>query len=145
MTDRGFAPVVGKTLEALLVVLYVTSLVTVLHGGVLPEYRTATAAEVSDRTLSAAAHRIEASVPPPSSDAAVTRTVDLPAAIDRAAYRLRAENGSLVLEHPDDDLSGRLRLALPRRVVAVEGTWRSDERAVLRVRADDGRLRVLLA
>lgn len=145
MTERGFAPVVGKGLEAVIVVLYVTSLVTVLHGGVLPEYRTATAAEMSERTLAATAERIEASIPPPSSGADVTRTFDLPAAIDRAAYRIRAENGSLVLDHPDDDVSGRLHLALPRRVVAVEGTWHSDERAILRIRATDGRLRVILA
>ncbi|WP_251341434.1 DUF7266 family protein [Haloplanus halophilus] len=145
MTDRGFAPVVGKGLEAVIVVLYITSLVTVLHGGVLPEYRTATAAEVSDRTLASTAAHIEASIPPPSSGVDVTRTVDLPGAIDRAAYRLRVENRSLVLDHPDPALSGRLRLAVPPRVVAVEGSWRSDDRAVLRIRGDDGRLRVILA
>ncbi|GAB3326413.1 hypothetical protein EI982_09975 [Haloplanus rallus] len=145
MTDRGLVPVVGKTLEALLVLLYVASLVATLHGGVVPDYRTAAAAEVSDRTLATTAARIEASVPPPSSGAAVSRRVDLPAAIDGAVYRLRVENRTLVLDHPDPTLSGRLRLSLPRRVATVEGSWSSDERATLRIRGDGSRLRVILA
>ena len=145
MTDRGLVPVVGKALEALLVLLYVASLVATLHGGVVPDYRTAAAAEVSDRTLATTAARIEASVPPPSSDAAVSRAVDLPAAIDDAVYRLRVENRTLVLDHPDPALSGRLRLSLPRRVATVEGSWRSDEPATLRIRGGGDRLRVILA
>jgi len=145
VTDRALVPVVGKVLEAMLVLLYVASLVTALHGGVVPDYRDAAAAEVSDRTLASTAARIEASVPPPSDDAAASRTVDLPAAIDDAVYRLRVENRTLVLDHPDPALSGRLRLALSPRVTAVEGSWRSDEPATVRVRGDDGRLRVILA
>ncbi|AZH24528.1 DUF7266 family protein [Haloplanus aerogenes] len=142
--DRALVPVVGKGLEVLLVLLYVASLVTVLHGGVLPEYRTAAGAEVSDRTLVTAADRIEASVPPPSTAVDVTRTVDLPDTIDRATYRLRAVNGTLVLDHPDDALSGRVPLALPDRVVAVRGTWESDDPAVVRVRGDAEGVRVIL-
>jgi len=145
VTDRALTPVVGKGLEVLLVLLYVASLVTVLHGGVLPEYRTAAAAEVSDRTLVTAADRIESSIPPSSTAVDVTRTVALPDTIDRATYRVRAVNGMLVLDHPDDTLSGRLSLALPDRVVAVEGTWESDDPAVVRVRGDANRVRVILA
>lgn len=143
--DRGLVPVVGKSLEALLVLLYVASLVTALHGGVVPDYRTAAAAEMSDRTLATTAGRIEASIPPPGSDIAVSRTVDLPDTIDNAVYRLRVEDRRLVLDHPDSTLSGRLRLALPPRVAAVEGSWRSDDPVDLRIRGDDGRLRVILA
>jgi len=145
VTDRALVPVVGKTLEALLVLLYVASLVVTLHGGVVPDYRTAAAAEVGDRTLASAAARIEASVPPRSSGAAVSRTVDLPAAIDDAVYRLRVENRTLVLDHPDPALSGRLRLSLPPRVATVEGSWSSDEPATLRIRGGGDRLRVILA
>lgn len=143
MTDRALTPVVGKGLEALIVLLYVASLVTVLHGGVLPDYRTSAASEVSDRTLVTAADRVEASVPPPSTAVDVTRTVDLPDTIDRATYRIRAENGTLVLDHPDSTLSGRVPLALPDRV-AVSGTWESDEPTVVRVRGDAEQVRVVL-
>lgn len=143
--DRALVPVVGKTLEALIVVLYVASLVTVLHGGVLPEYRTAAAAEVSDRTLVTAADRIEASIPPPSTRVDVTRTVDLPDTIDRATYRIRVVNGVMVLDHPDDALSGRVPLAIPDRVVTVSGVWKSDEPAAIRVRGDADRVRVMLS
>jgi hypothetical protein len=143
--DRGLAPVVGKGLEALIVLLYVASLVATLHGGVLPEYRTAAAAEVSDRTLATAADRIEASVPRRASAVDVTRSVTLPDTIDRATYRVRAVDGVLVLDHPDPTLSGRVPLALPERVVAVEGAWESDDRAVVRVRGTGGRVRVTLS
>jgi hypothetical protein len=144
MTSRGLVPVVGKGLEALIVLLYVASLVAVLHGGVLPEYRTAAAGEVSERTLVSAADQIEASVPPPASTVDVTRTVSLPDTIDSARYRLRATNGTLVLDHPDPTLSGRVPLALPERVVAVEGMWASDDRTVLRVRGGADGVRVVL-
>ncbi|MEF8856012.1 MAG: hypothetical protein V5A16_01180 [Haloplanus sp.] len=142
--DRALTPVVGKGLEVMLVLLYVGSLVTVLHGGVLPDYRTTAAAEVSDRTLATTADRIETSVPPPSTHVDVTRTISLPDTIDRATYRIRAVDSALVLDHPDGALSGRVPLALPDRVVAVEGTWRSDEPAVVRVRGDTDGIRVIL-
>lgn len=144
--DRGFTPVVGKGLEAAIVVLYITSLVATLHGGVLPDYRTDAAAEVGDRTLASAADRVEASVPPPSTAVDVTRTVSLPDTIDRASYRVRAVNDtrSLVLDHPDPDVDGRIRLALPDRVVAIEGSWESDDPARVRVRGDADRVRVIL-
>lgn len=146
MTDeRGLVPVVGKGLEAMIVVLYVASLVATLHGGVLPEYRTAAATEMSDRTLATTADRIEGSVPPRASTVDVTRSVPLPDTIDRATYRIRAVNETLVLDHPDPALSGRVPLALPERVVTVEGSWASDDRTVVRVRGEDDRLRVILS
>jgi hypothetical protein len=144
VTDRGLAPVVGKTLEAGIALLYVAGLVVALHGGVLPDYRAAAGAEVSDRTLATAADRIEAAVPPRSRVAGATLTVDLPDTIASAVYRLRVRDGVLVLDHPDPDLSGRLRLALPDRV-AVKGSWESDDRTRLRVRGDADGVRVILA
>lgn len=144
MTERGLVPVVGKSLEAVIVLLYVAALVTTLHGGVLPDYRTATAAELSDRTLASTADRVEATVPPRSTAVDVTQEVEIPAAIDGATYRIRAANGTLVLAHPDDDLSGRLDLALPDRV-SVTGSWESDDRTVLRIRGTTDRIRVVLA
>jgi len=142
---RALAPVVGKGLEALIVLLYVASLVAALHGGVLPEYRTTAATEVSDRTLATAADRIEAAVPQRASAVSVTRIVTLPDTIDRATYRIRAVDGALVLDHPDPALSGRVPLALPERVVVVEGSWQSDDRTVVRVRGGGGRVRVILS
>jgi hypothetical protein len=145
VTDRGLVPVVGKGLEALIVLLYVASLVATLHGGVLPEYRANAATEVSDRTLVTAADRIEATVPPRATAVEATRTVDLPETIDRATYRVRAKNDTLVLDHPDPTLSGRVPLAFPDRVVRVDGTWTSDDRTVVRVRGDADGVRVMLA
>jgi hypothetical protein len=143
--DRGFTPVVGKGLEAAIVLLYVASLVAALHGGVLPDYRTAAAAEVGDRTLASAAERVESSVPPPSTAVDVTRTVSLPDTIGRSAYRIRAVDGTLVLDHPDPDVGGRIRLALPDRVVAVDGSWESGNDAHVRVRGDGDGIRVALS
>jgi hypothetical protein len=144
VTDRGLAPVVGKALEAGIVLLYVATLVTALHGGVLPDYRAAAGAEVSERTLATTADRIESAVPPRSRIVEATVRVSLPLAIDRATYRLRGRGETLVLDHPDPALSGRVRLALPDRVV-VEGTWESDDPARIRVRGDTDRVRVILA
>ena len=143
--ERGLVPVVGKTLEALIVLLYVASLVAALHGGVLPEYRAAAAGEVSERTLATAADRIEASVPPRATAVDVTRSVTLPDTIDRATYRIRVDDGRLVLDHPDPALSGRVPLALPERVVTVEGTWESDDATAVRVRGGTEGVRVTLS
>jgi hypothetical protein len=144
VTARGLAPVVGKTLEAGIALLYVTGLLVALHGGVLPEYRAAAGAEVSDRVLVTAAERVESSVPPRGRTVDAALTVDLTDTIATAVYRIRAKDGVLVLDHPDPAFSGRLRLATPDRV-AVEGSWRSDERTTVRVRSDDAGVRVILA
>lgn len=143
-TDRGFAPVVGKGLEAAIVVLFVAGLVTVLYGGVLPEYRTAAATEMGDRVLVTAADGVESSIPPRSTHVEARHRVDLPDTIRGAAYRIRATNGTLVLEHPNPDVGGRVRLALPDRVVSVGGVWESDDRTAVRVTGDGDQLRVVL-
>ncbi|WP_299332459.1 DUF7266 family protein [Haloplanus sp.] len=143
--DRAVTPVVGKGLEAAIVLLYVASLVAALHGGVLPDYRTATATEVGDRTLASAADRVETSVPPPATAVDVTRAVSLPETIGRSTYRIHAVDRALVLDHPDPGLGGRIRLSLPDRVVTVEGSWESDDPARVSVQGEADRIRVILS
>lgn len=126
---RGLVPAVGKALEIALVVLVVGSLATALYGSAVPGYRTAAATELGERTLVASAGDIEAAVPPAAADARVERRVDLPATIRNEVYALRAENGSLVLDHPDDRLDARTELVVPESVESVSGTWRSDQPA----------------
>ena len=62
--ERALSPVVGKTLELGIVVLFVGLLTTVLLAGVVPDYRTATGKELGERVLTTAAQEIEHAVPP---------------------------------------------------------------------------------
>ncbi|WP_174786376.1 hypothetical protein [Haloprofundus sp. MHR1] len=129
--DRAMAPAVGKALEVGVVLLYVALVTTTLFAGVVPEYRTAVARDVSDRVLVSAAENVEGAVPPDTAHVRSEQRVSLPATIRGANYRIRAADGesgtpaALVLEHPDAELGGRLALALPDRVSAVEGSWTS--------------------
>lgn len=123
--DRAVSPVVGKTLELGIVVLFVGLLTTTLYGGIVPDYRTTAGAEVADRTLVTAAERIEASVPPNATAVHSERRIDLPSTIRGEQYELRPSNGTLALEHPRPEVSARIPLALPDTVVAVKGTWQS--------------------
>lgn len=132
-TDRGVTPVVGKTLEAGVVVLFVGLLTTVLFAGVVPDYRAAAGSSVADRTLAAAAERVQAAVPPEARSVTVRLRVDIPRTIAGEAYEIRAEGRSLVLDHPDPRIGGRARLALPGSVVRVEGAWNSCDSAVVAV------------
>lgn len=143
MGDRGATPVVGKVLELGIVLLYVTLLTTTLYGTVLPGYRATAGGEVAERTVALAAERVQQAVPPPAVDARSTLTVDLPATVAGAAYRIRVDGRRLVLEHPDG-LGARARLALPERVVRVTGSWDSGEDTVVRVRSVEGGLSVRL-
>lgn len=63
MADRAVTPMVGKALEAALVVLFIGVVTTGLYAGVVPDYRSATAAEVGDRTLVTAVNEVERAVP----------------------------------------------------------------------------------
>ena len=137
--DRAVVPSVGKALEASLVLLYVALLSTALYGGLVPDYRATAGDELADRTVATAAHEVRSAVPPPATTVRATYAVDLPATIAGDAYRVRATNGSLVLDHPDGAIDARARLALPDRVRRVEGEWysRSTTRVVV-VPADDG-------
>lgn len=133
MADRGATPVVGKVLEVGIVLLYVSLLTTALYGTVVPGYRAAAAGEVAERTVAGAAERIQQAVPPRTVEGQTVLRVDLPATIAGSAYRLRTDGETIVLDHPAD-VTARSRLALPDRVVSVEGTWESGEDTVVRVR-----------
>lgn len=141
---RALSPVVGKALEAALVVLFVGLLTTVLFGNVVPAYRTAAGQELAERTLAGAADRIEASVPAAAHDAAVRRRVELPGTIAGAAYRLRVDGRRLVLDHPHRGIGASTRLAIPDRVGAVRGSWESGGEPTVAVRSTDAGLVVVL-
>lgn len=138
--QRGVSAVVGKTLEAGIVVLYVSLLVSTLYGGVVPEYRGAAGEELGDRVLAEAALEVQIAVSEdPRTEASVRH--DLPTTIRETTYRIVAENESLRLVHSDAAVGAELPLALPADVVRIEGTWYSHEQAVVTVeRTADGRI-----
>lgn len=125
--DRALSPVVGKGLEVGIVVLFVALLTTALYGGVVPDYRTAAGAEVGERALVGAAERVEGAVPERSVRAERAVSAPLPATIRGDPYRVRATNGTLVLDHPNPGIGGRVRLATPSRAPVANGTWTSSD------------------
>jgi hypothetical protein len=135
--DRALSPVVGKALEAGIVVLFVALLTTTLYGGVVPNYRTAVGSEVGDRALVAAAERVERAVPSTATHVDRRVAVALPPTVRGAAYRVRTENESLVLDHPRPGVGGRVRLSLPAHVGNVTGTWSSGSRSWVVVRGGE--------
>lgn len=144
MADRAVAPVVGKALEAGLVVLYVGLVSAALYGHAVPAYRTAAGDAVAQRTLSAASERVQQAVPPNATSAQARFRVDLPRTIRGRAYTIRAANGTLVLDHPNPAVGGRQTLALPDSVGVVRGEWHSYRPALLVVSRSNGTLVVEL-
>lgn len=144
-SDRAISPVIGKSMEATLVVLYIGLVTTALYGGAVPEYRAEAGSEVAERTLADAATDIEAAVPPDATGATVTREVGLPATIAGEAYRVHADGDRLVLDHPNPAIDETVPLVLPARVTEISGTWRSGEGARVVVTTTDGGLEVRLA
>lgn len=142
--ERAASVVVGKALEAALVVLYVGVLASALFGGVVPEYRTAAGAEVGERVLAEASQRVQQAVPADATAVEARTRVDLPGTIRGRAYEIRVAERSLVLDHPSAVVSGSTPLALPETVTAVEGNWSSHERAIVAVEGTGGGLRVRL-
>lgn len=148
--DRGLSPVVGKTLELGVVVLFVALLSASFYGGTVPEYRTAAAAEVGDRALAGAAERVESAVPERTTSVDRRVAVSLPTTLRGDPYRIRAVSDSdanataLVLEHPDDGVGGRVDLSLPVRGANVTGTWESTRESWVVVRGEGGRVAVSL-
>lgn len=142
---RAVTPVVGKALEAGIVVLYIGLLTAVLYGGVVPDYRTAAGAAVGDRALATAADRIEAAVPPNATAVESEVRVDLPTSIRGGAYRVKAVNDTaLVLDHPVGAVSGRTDLVVPPAVGSVNGSWSSGSPNAVVVRGGPDGLRVRL-
>jgi hypothetical protein len=144
--DRGLSPVVGKTLELGVGVLFVALLTATFFGGIAPDYRAAVGAELGDRTLAAAGDRIEAAVPVGDHQRVDRRvTVRLPDTIRGDPYRIVVGDGTraIALVHPDRTVGGRLRLDLPGSV-AVRGSWRSTSPSRVVVDGTDGNLSVRL-
>lgn len=131
--DRATSPVVGKALEAAIVVLYVSLLATVLYGGIVPEYRAAAGEEVAERTLATTSSEIQLAIPPEGVDGEVVVEIDLPETIAGASYRIDATTEELVLEHPHPDVGTTVPLVLPERVEDVSGT----------LAGGDGRIRIV--
>ncbi|UIP00361.1 hypothetical protein Hbl1158_03040 [Halobaculum sp. CBA1158] len=123
--DRAATPIVAKTLEIGLVLLFVAGLSAALFGGVVPDYRDAAGDRLADRTLAGAATDVERAVPPPAATVRVERRVRLPDTIRGAAYRVVADGDGLRLVHPNPAIGGNVRLALPDRVATVTGAWES--------------------
>ena len=136
--DRAVVPSIGKALEASLVLLYVALLSTALYGGLVPDYRAAAGNELADRTVATAAHEVRSAVPPPATNVRAEHSVDLPETIADDGYRIRAEDGTLVLDHPDRAIDARARPALPDHVQRVEGEWQSQSRTRVLVVPADG-------
>ena len=144
MDNRGLSTVVEKLLSLSIVLLYITLLTTVLYGGTVPAYRGAVGAELGERTLAETTARIEQTVPPAGRSATASRRVSLPATIDGATYEIRAEDGKVVLDHPDPDIGGQTRPVLPARVDTLTGTWQSGGNMVITVSGARGDLTVRL-
>jgi hypothetical protein len=142
--NRGLSTVVEKLLSLSLVVLYITLLTTVLYGGSVPAYRGAVGAELGERTLAEATAAVEQTVPPQGRDATASRRVDIPATIDGAAYRIRANGTHLLLVHPDGAVGSHARPVLPERVQNVTGEWESGGETVVVVTGRRGNLTVSL-
>ncbi|MFD1644398.1 DUF7266 family protein [Haloarchaeobius litoreus] len=143
---RGVSPVVGKTLEIGVVVLYIGLLSTTLYGGVVPDFRSAAGDEVADRTLAGATQEVEDAVPPGTATAVdVHRRVELPRTIRGEPYHVRVVGRTLVLDHPDPNIGVETTLAFPTTVVRVEGSWSSTAEAFVVVERTDAGLVVRLA
>ncbi|GAA0652782.1 DUF7266 family protein [Salarchaeum japonicum] len=138
MDDRGVAPVVGKALEAGIVLLYVGAVAAAMYGSVVPDYRTTAGDAVAERALAAAAEDVEAAIPAEVREATVRADVTLPATIRGRPYTVAVENRTLVLAHPDPEVGARVRLALPASVTAVSGSWSSGTPAAVLVVREHG-------
>lgn len=144
MDRRGVTTVVAKLLAFGIVLVYIGGIVSVIYGGAVPEYRSAVGDELGDRVLATAADRIQGSVPPDAHDASASVAVDLPATVRGSGYAITVDGRSLVLDHPDEAVGGRVRLALPAHVASVDGTWESGGEHLVRIERDPGGFAVRL-
>ena len=132
-SSRATSPMIAKSLEAAVVVLFIGVVTTGLYAGVVPDYRSVTSAEVGDRTLAAAGHEIEQAVPPEGEAIETERRVELPTTIRSEPYRIVAVGGEtdgvddaggvarVELRHPHPAVEGSRSLSLPAHVVEVRG------------------------
>ncbi len=119
--ERALSPVVEKTFASGLALLYISGMMGLLLGGVVPPYESATSEEVSERTLATAATHIEGSIPETDGEVTVTKTVDLPDSIQNTGYRLTLDGDTLSLEHPDESVERETTVALGEQVHSTEG------------------------
>jgi hypothetical protein len=141
MDNRGVSPVIGKTFEIGLILLYVGLLSTALYGGIVPGYQTYAGEEVGERVLASTAQRIEAAVPPAATRTTVRRRVEIPSTIGGATYEIRLHRGRLVLDHPNDDIDVSTRLGLPASVDRTVGACQSSAKPIVTVTdGADGRV-----
>lgn len=136
MDNRAVAPVVSKLLTAAIAVLYIAVTVSLLLGGVVPEYRTAAGEELAERTLAEAAATVERAAAGSEHTTVAHVRADIPPTIRDGSYRLVLRNGTLLLDHHDSALDRRVNLTLPSRVESVESSW--DGGTTLVVRAAEG-------
>ena len=139
--DRATSAVVGKTVEAALVVLFVGLLTATLHAGLAPAYERAAGEEVADRVLVAASEEIERAAPPDRHGTerhglTLQRRVDLPPRIASGNYRILADGTSLRLEQPGTEIERTTDLAVPGSVRDVTGSWQSGAETVLVIEAE---------
>jgi hypothetical protein len=134
-------------MEVAVLVLLTALLTTAMFGAVVPTYRSAAGAELGDRTLARSAAAVERGVPATPGvyeRFSHTERVDLPDRIRGSAYVVAADGERLRLEHPRAGVGGSVRPALPNGT-RVEGSWRSDRPARVRVTAGGGATVVRLA
>ena len=121
--DRGMTPVVEKSLAAGIALLYVAGMLGLVLGSVVPAYEETAGEELADRVLATAAGGIEETPSTVQGDATTRQSIDLPASIANANYRLVLSGRTLELDHPTDGIGGRTRLSLPPDVTVEDGTW----------------------
>lgn len=143
--ERAISPVVGKALEAALVVLYIGMLTAALYGSAVPDYRTAAGEEVGERVLAKVAHHVQQAVPPNATAVRVAVQVDVPRTIRGRPYTIRANGRSLALDHPNDDVTATATLAVPETVGSIRGNWSSRDASVVTVRRSRTGLAVRLS
>lgn len=120
--ERALSPVVEKTLASGLAIVYISGMLGLLLGGVVPDYETSTSEELSERITATTAEHIERSLPETSGQVDVTTTVDLPGTIQNTGYQLMLENETLKLEHPDATVERETTLALETNVTTQPST-----------------------
>ncbi len=135
MDNRGTSPAVGKLLGAGLVLLYLSGTTSVLLGDVVPSARQATGEELAERVVADAGARLERAVEPVDGGFAGRVSLDLPATIAGAGYRLHLEDGRLALRHPDPAIGAAAGVELPPTFTAVDSAVDSGGRAAAVVRS----------
>lgn len=131
--DRALSPVVEKSLAAGITLVYITGMLGLLLGGIVPGFQAGAGEQLGERTAATAAGHIEDTATAPDGHVDVSRTVDLPETIDATGYWLTIENDTLVLDHPDSTYDVEIPLALPAGTTGIESRWESGGELRIRV------------